>query len=114
MKEMKYHYLPSVNESLNPAKPPESIHGDSPCPCCGNITIPNGGDALAYICPVCLWEIDLFLSSGEEASDLNHGLTLQQAQQNYRECGAVLPRLKQYSRPPLENEIPPHKKDETL
>ncbi|MBR6748421.1 MAG: hypothetical protein IKM07_05730 [Clostridia bacterium] len=35
------------------------MHADSPCPCCGEITIPNGGDALAYICPVCLWEIDL-------------------------------------------------------
>ena len=26
---------------------------DSECPCCGYITIPNKGDAISYICPVC-------------------------------------------------------------
>ena len=62
---------------------------DTPCPCCGNITIPYGGDALAYICPICWWEIDLFIQSDDEPSDQNHGLTLHQARENYKTYGAV-------------------------
>ena len=69
----------------------------SPCPCCRNATIPNKGDALAYICPICLWEIDLFIQAEDEESDQNHGLTLIQARNNYKIHGAVLPRLKQFS-----------------
>ena len=81
------------------------VKGDSPCPCCGYLTIPNGGDALAYICPVCCWEIDLFLTSDEEPSDQNHGLSLREARANYQAYGAVLPRLKKYARTPLSEEI---------
>ena len=47
------------------------IKGDSKCPCCGYLTIPNKGDALAYICPVCMWEIDLFIKSDHEVKLIN-------------------------------------------
>lgn len=77
-----------------------------PCPCCGFLTIPNGGDALAYICPVCFWEIDLFIEGGSEASDQNHGLTLREAQKNFETYGAVLLRLKPYCRPAKPDESP--------
>ena len=88
-----------------PAPPPEPA-GDAACPCCGNITIPGGGDALAYICPVCCWEIDPFLTSDQEPSDQNHGLTLAQARAHYRACGACLPRLLPHCRPPRPGERP--------
>jgi len=105
MADLKPIYLPQTN-AANAAQPHAAeVKGDSPCPCCGCITIPNGGDALAYICPVCLWEIDLFTHDENQPSDQNHGLTLAQARQNYARCGAVLPRLQQYSRPPLPQEI---------
>lgn len=68
------------------------------CPCCGYITIPNNGDALAYICPICFWEIDLFIKSDNEPSDQNHGLTLVEAKQNYQKFGAVSQYLKKYCR----------------
>lgn len=74
-----------------------------PCPCCGYRTIPDN-DAMAFICPVCMWEIDVFISSDNEKSDENHGLTLSQARENYKQYGAVLPRLKKYTREPLDNE----------
>ena len=64
------------------------------CPCCGNKTIPNHGDALDYICPICFWEIDLFMKSENESSDQNHGLTLVEARQKCKRYGAVLPHLK--------------------
>ncbi|MGF7059040.1 CPCC family cysteine-rich protein [Brassicibacter mesophilus] len=76
------------------------------CPCCGYLTIPNNGDALAYICPICFWEIDTFISSENEESDQNHGLTLVKAKQNLKKFGAVLPHLKKHCRQPIESEYP--------
>lgn len=102
-----YAYLPSV-DCADEQMPYDEVRGDSPCPCCGYMTIPNKGDALAYICPVCMWEIDLFISSEDEPSDLNHGLTLIQARDNYNYYGAVLPHLKQYCRQPYQHELPRH------
>lgn len=33
-----------------------------PCPCCGYLTYPvPREDAIAYICPVCFWENDVFV-----------------------------------------------------
>lgn len=81
MTQPKFRYLPEANCPTHQTQAPPPVKGDSPCPCCGCITIPNGGDALAYICPVCLWEIDLFLTGENEPSDQNHGLTLAQARQ---------------------------------
>ncbi len=107
---MKMPYLPTASYGDDgyrgpPPEPPEVV-GDAPCPCCGFITIPRGGDALAYICPVCFWEVDLFIASPNEPSDQNHGLSLAQARENVRACGAVLPRLKPHCRTPKEREHP--------
>ena len=107
MSDHRYRYLPEVNCPACQTEAPAEVKGNYPCPCCGCITIPNDGDALAYICPVCLWEIDLFFADENEPSDQNHGLTLLQARQNYAQYGAVLPRLTQYCRPPLPEELPP-------
>ena len=100
----KYKYLP------DPSQPPPEKNteppGNAPCPCCGFITIPNNGDALAYICPICFWEIDLFIRSQEEPSDQNHGLSLLEARKNYLKYGAVMPSLKTYCRKPKESEFP--------
>ena len=56
-----------------------------PCPCCGYLTYPvPREDAIAYICPVCFWENDVFVTSDDEPSDENHGISLRTAQENYR------------------------------
>ena len=104
--QYKYQYLPErvstevteeltlyVHEEWLPGEPEIHPDADTPCPCCGNITIPNGGDALAYICPICWWEIDLFIQSDDEYSDLNR-MTLNQARENYKKYGAVKEGLK--------------------
>jgi len=36
---------------------------------------------MAFICPVCFWEINLFIKSEDESSDQNHDLTLDQARE---------------------------------
>ena len=52
-----------------------------PCPCCGYLTYPvPREDAIAYICPVCFWENDVFVTSDDEPSDENHGISLRAAQ----------------------------------
>ncbi len=106
----RYEYIPVANcsdeseEAINTKE--NKVVCDSACPCCGYITIPNKGDALAYICPVCFWEIDPFIKSDNEPSDLNHRLTLIQAKKNYKKFGAVTSYLKQYCREPIATEYP--------
>ena len=64
------------------------------CPCCGYYTFPVPAEqAVAYICPVCFWENDVFIESDDEPSDENRQLTLNQARENYREFGISDPWL---------------------
>lgn len=93
-------------EYQGPEQGQEEVIGDTPCPCCGFITIPEKGDALGYICPVCFWEIDLFIESDHEPSDQNNGLTLKQAKENYKNLGAVSAMMKEYCRQAREEEYP--------
>lgn len=75
------------------------------CLCCGHNTLPVPSDeAIAYICPVCYWENDVFVTNDDEPSDENHGLTLCQARKNYLEYGACRIDFKAYTRPPTEDE----------
>lgn len=107
MKKPKAWILPTVKEGKpTHMKEEEQPHREDyvPCPCCGYRTIPNHGDAIAYICPVCFWEIDVFLSGEEEPSDENHGLTLNEARKNFGRYGAVLQSLKPHCRMPTEGE----------
>ena len=66
------------------------------CLCCGNETLPvPAEEAIAYICPVCWWENDVFLKSPDEPSDENHGMALMEAHENYMKYGIcdISPRL---------------------
>ena len=87
MKE-KFFYLPEAENNLpgeiQPDPQPPEPEGKYPCPCCSCITFPvPWEEAVAFICPVCFWENDLFLSREDEPSDENHGLTLAQADRLY-------------------------------
>ena len=101
----KFKFLPDSLKSDGEKPQETALKADALCPCCKNRTIPNGGDALGYICPVCFWEIDLFISSDDEKSDQNHGLTLNEARENYKKFGAVSEKLLQYVRPAKDDEI---------
>ena len=66
------------------------------CKCCNHQTLPvPPEDAVAFICPVCYWENDVFTVDETEPSDENHGLSLKQGQENYRQYGICDPRLKE-------------------
>ena len=78
-----------------------------PSPCRGYLTLPvPKEDAIAYMCPVCFWENDVFTKSDEEPSDENHGLTLIQGRQNYQNFGASEKSMLKHVRKPLPEEIP--------
>ena len=86
-----------------PAEPP----GKYPCPCCGHLTFPvPKEDALAYICPVCCWENDVFDPGEDAPSDENCGMTLRQGRENYQKGGAVREDLVRHARPPRPQERP--------
>lgn len=81
--------------------------GKFPCPCCGYKTFPvPREDAPAYICPVCFWENDVFISGEDQPSDENRGVTLKQGREAFRRIGAVRKDLAGYVRKPLPEEIP--------
>jgi tRNA threonylcarbamoyladenosine biosynthesis protein TsaE len=73
--------------------------GPYPCPCCGNVTLPERG---AFdICPVCFWEDD-----GQDDADAdivrggpNGALSLTDARRNYTSIGAAEDRLLPFVRP---------------
>lgn len=76
------------------------------CPCCGYYTYPVAAKRdCGFICPVCYWENDSFLSSDIEPSDSNHGLTLMEAKENYRKIGACCKQMLQYVRRPKSDEL---------
>ncbi|MEV4788000.1 CPCC family cysteine-rich protein [Streptomyces tuirus] len=92
----------------HPAPPPPPLPPLEellPCPCCGHRTL---GELWAYeICPVCYWEEDPFqLRHPTSGGGPNHGLSLIEAQANYRRIGAVTEEMRRYVRPPRADEPP--------
>ena len=48
----------------------------------------------------------VFISDANEASDENHGMTLNEARENYRKIGACSPDMLRHVRKPQPEEIP--------
>lgn len=92
----KYLYLPVAYEGdtadigeEEPDFDPLTGFPLTPCAVCGALTIPEG--SIAYGCPVCGWETDAFIEDEWQPSDQNHGLSLAQAQMNFRTFGVIDP-----------------------
>lgn len=100
--------FPCSHSNGDPAqhgKEPARTPPKYPCPCCGCRTLPvPAADAIAYICPVCFWENDVFISREDEPSDENHGMTLQEARANFNQYHAYDPRFLQSVRAPTKEE----------
>lgn len=98
--DMTGFYAPKKGTALPGASPRKY-----PCPCCGCKTFPAPvADAVAYICPVCMWENDVFTASDDEPSDENHGLTLDQGRKHYKTFSVCDIQLARYARKPLPDE----------
>lgn len=91
------------------------------CLCCGYRTLDTRSEY--DICPVCFWEDDAYLVFSETTiqgiyydneptenelldipSEANDGLSLRQAQENYRSFGASAKEMLPYVRKPHKNE----------
>lgn len=78
------------------------------CPCCGYYTIDND-DIIVDICEVCYWQYDVVAQENPSiAIGPNHGVSLNQARENYKRIGASSIRVKDFVRLPKENECTPN------
>lgn len=93
-------YDDMISEKVN-----GNVSSEFSCPCCGYYTFPvDKSEAIAYICPVCFWENDVFTKSDDEPSDENRGMTLNEAREEYRRIGATREEFLKYVREPYPEE----------
>ncbi len=110
--DKRFRYLPTATSFVEGAAPEQPMEQPEPmgkylCPCCGYRTLPvPKEEAIAYICPVCFWENDVFIRNDQEESDENGGLTLREARETYQKIGACQERLLPYVRKPRPEELP--------
>jgi hypothetical protein len=66
---------------------PEDPTPREQCPCCDYISLPERGNYL--ICPICFWEDDgQDIDQLDKPSGPNHGMTLREGRQHFKEFGA--------------------------
>ena len=106
----EYVYLPEMTSECDKPSKPDMLFqqkGEYPCPCCGYLTFPvPKEEAIAYICPVCYWENDVFITNDNEPSDENHGMTLKEGRKNYQAFGASSKASLIHVRKPKPEEFP--------
>lgn len=62
------------------------------CPCCGYLVLKLAD--VGEICPICFWEWDFEVEDRVSLPSIcNHGLTLNEARDNFEKFGAVEERL---------------------
>lgn len=76
------------------------------CPCCNYKTFTEPiSECLGDICGVCYWEIDFFIKDDNSPSSANHGLSLNQARENFKKFGACEKSLIDCVRKPFNYEL---------
>lgn len=77
------------------------------CPCCGYYTIDDDGCVvITDICEVCYWQYDVVAQENPDREiGPNHGVSLNQARENYKNFGASSMRVKEFVRLPKEDEF---------
>lgn len=79
-----------------------------PCPCCGYLTLdeeaPEDGDY--DICLVCFWEDDPAQRDNPVDPNGANDVSLREARENFKRCGASKDSLAPHVRKPLPEEIP--------
>ena len=102
-------FLPEINqgyEKISKSEIEHEVKGAYQCPCCSYKTLPTAKeDAIAYICPVCFWENDVFILSDDEPSDENHGITLNEGRRNFSLFGACSKDMLIHVRKPKSEEL---------
>ena len=80
--------------------------GRYPCPCCGFYTFREAPIGEYGICTVCYWEGDPFQRADPTYAEGANGLSLNQAQESFRNSGSADPNCLAYARTPNREEMP--------
>ncbi len=76
------------------------------CPCCRFLTLTDEPPGTFEICPVCNWEDDKVQAEDPTFSGGANQMSLEQAQRNFVELGAISKEALARVRPPLVDETP--------
>jgi hypothetical protein len=76
-----------------------------PCPCCTYKTFDEKPNGTFYVCLVCFWEDDLVQLNDPDSEGGVNGISLRQAQNNFKQFGAMEKRFEKQTRKPYENEL---------
>ena len=75
------------------------------CPCCGYYTLSEKAGGSFEICPVCFWEDDRVQLQNPDLAGGANGVSLNEAREQFRKCGASREDLKPYVRAPKKREL---------
>jgi predicted RNA-binding Zn-ribbon protein involved in translation (DUF1610 family) len=100
-----------LNRALTAAGWPQPIetevalthHTKFPCPCCGH-RVHDREPGFHQICPICGWEDDLSQLRFAQMPGGSNTVSLEEAQQNYRDYGASQRRSVGNTRAPVDGE----------
>lgn len=77
-----------------------------PCPCCAYLTLTEPPPGTFALCPVCYWEDDDVQFRDPSYRGGANTVSLQEAQENFRQFGASDPAHRTQVRAPREEELP--------
>jgi len=77
-----------------------------PCPCCGYLTLSESPPGTFEVCPVCFWEDDNLQFADPSCREGANQVSLEEAQKNFKQFGAVAEEFTSLARPPQPKEIP--------
>ena len=75
------------------------------CPCCGYYTLSEKAGGTFEICPVCFWEDDRIQLEHPDLAGGANGISLNEARDQFRLCGASREDLRPYVRAPKKSEL---------
>jgi hypothetical protein len=76
------------------------------CPCCGFLTLSEGGGGTFEICPICYWEDDDLQYRDPSYAGGANTISLSEARANFLRYGAKTKEKLQFVRAPLPDERP--------
>lgn len=78
-----------------------------PCMCCGHLTLPEQSPGSLEICDVCFWQDDMLGFNHPDEVWGPNAVSLNEARESFRRCGASEEKFVAVVRKPLPEELPP-------
>ena len=101
---LKEAWVHALVERLAGHQPPLGIR--YACPCCDFLTLEKPPVGTFVLCSVCWWEDDNVQFDDLDYRGGANTLSLREARENFKRCGASSPRFREHMRQPLPEETP--------